>query len=125
MNNDSGSTICSNIAAIIRRRETQKVLGDPADPVVYPDEILASCDALVETAISDAGWAPFHYDRNVDHLPEPWRAYLLTHRPVGKSPACFDQWFDDVKPNNKLPPMLAACGSVVLVNWIPQFRDQG
>ena len=33
----------------------------------------------------------------------------------------FFEWFEDVKPNNKLPSMLNACGSLVLVSWLPQF----
>ena len=113
---------CS-LTDIICKRQTWKVLGDPSDPVRFSSDVLKRNDQLVITAIANAGWAPFHYDRNVNNTPEPWRAYLLEAATCRTIAGNFLDWFDDAKPNNKLAPMLAACGSVVLVTWIPQFRS--
>ena len=113
----------ANISEIIRKRQTWKVLGDPRDPVIFPEGVVAENNEIVKQAIATAGWAPFHYDRNVDTTPEPWRAYLIDASNCREIAKQFSNWFDNVKPNNKLPPMLAACGAVVLVTWIPQFRN--
>ena len=55
----------------ILERKTEKVLGDPACPLVYTQEQLAHGDAMVLAALRDCGWAPFHYDRRRDGLAEP------------------------------------------------------
>ena len=80
-----------------------------------------AADAQVVQAIRDAGWAPFHYDRAADGMVEPWRVEFLGRAKCREVAENFFEWFDDVKPNNKLPSMLNACGSLVLVSWLPQF----
>ena len=132
----SNDTVRSNdaarITAIIKQRQTFKVLaGTSADQAVAEtteslteDQRLAA-DAQVIQAIRDAGWAPFHYDRAADAMAEPWRVEWLPQAKCREVAANFFQWFDDVKPSNKLPSMLNACGSLVLVSWLPQFAGQG
>lgn len=115
------------IAAIIKQRKTFKVLAAP--PSDQPAESLAddlrlAADGRVVQAIKDAGWAPFHYDRAVDGMVEPWRVEFLTRAKCREVAQNFFEWFDDVKPSNKLPSMLNACGGLVLVSWLPQFSDQ-
>lgn len=121
-------TDADRITAIIKRRQTFKVLaGSPTDEA--PAELLTAqqttvADGQVTQAIRDAGWAPFHYDRSADGMAEPWRVEWLPQAKCREVAANFFQWFDDVKPNNKLPAMLNACGSLVLVSWLPQFAGQ-
>ena len=113
------------ITAIIKQRKTFKVLAAPPSNPPSPDSLTRdqrlAADAQVVRAIRDAGWAPFHYDRAADGMVEPWRVEFLTQTKCREVAANFFDWFDDVKPNNKLPSMLNACGGLVLVNWLPQF----
>lgn len=111
------------VSNVIRSRKTFKVLGDVESTVEFSDKSAEECDAIVLEAIKTAGWAPFHYDRAFDGLAEPWRAYFLKHKDCRKIAANFFDWFDGVKPTNKLPAMLSACGALVLVTWIPQFQN--
>ena len=116
------------ITAIIKQRKTFKVLAasptDPSSPDSLTRDQRLAADAQVIQAIRDAGWAPFHYDRAADGMVEPWRVEFLTQAKCHDVAANFFEWFDDVKPNNKLPSMLNACGSLVLVSWLPQFVCQ-
>ncbi len=129
--NSVPSNDAARIAAIIKQRQTFKVLaGSPAHQAdtettdSLTEEQRLAADAQVVQAIRDAGWAPFHYDRAADEMAEPWRVEWLSQAMCCEVAANFFQWFDDVKPNNKLPSMLNACGSLVLVSWLPQFADQ-
>lgn len=111
----------SMLADLIRERRTFKVLCDSETPVTIGDDDTEKYRPIVLESIRAAGWAPFHYDRGVDGLVEPWRAHVLWHPECQAIASKFYDWFDDVKPGNKLPAMLSACGALVLVNWIPQF----
>ena len=117
------------ITAIIKQRKTFKVLASssPEEALVQSlaDDQRLAADRRVAMAIRDAGWAPFHYDRAVDGMAEPWRVEFLTQSKCREVADNFFQWFDDVKPSNKLPSMLNVCGSLVLVSWLPQFAGQG
>ena len=110
------------LESIIRSRQTWKVLGDPTDPVTFPAGVAESKLAVVKQAIAIAGFAPFHYDRGLKGVAEPWRVHLLGHQLCRQIATGLPQWLD-LKPSNKLPPMLAACGCLVIVNWLPQFRN--
>ena len=116
------------ITAVIKQRKTFKVLANlpsnnSSSDSLTRDQQLAA-DAQVVQAIRDAGWAPFHYDRAVEGMVEPWRVEFLTRTKCREVAESFFEWFDDVKPNNKLPSMLNACGGLVLVSWLPQFVQQ-
>jgi len=113
-----------SVAELIQRRATWKVLGDVANPVLISPEVATLNDPKVVAAIKAAGWAPFHYDRAVDGIAEPWRAHVLWNHECRTVANKFFEWFEDVKPNNKLPAMLSACGALVLVTWLPQFRGR-
>ncbi len=66
----------------------------------------------------------FHFDRQVDGIAEPWRVHFVrwqTCRSIAKN---FCTWFSDVKPGNKLPGMLNACGALLLINWLPHSEEE-
>jgi nitroreductase len=113
------------VSAVIRNRKTSKVFGAVDRPPPLDPVRVSECDRLVRQAIDAAGNAPFHFDRRADGLAEPWRVHWL------RRPAClaiagqFREWFGEVKPGNKMPSLLAACGCVVLVTWIPQSPAAG
>ncbi len=114
----------AQIAKTIRERQTWKVLGDINEPIAFPESTIENCNAMVKRAIGHAGWAPFHYDRGVDGVAEPWRVHFLGVETCRHLAREFPNWVDDLKPSNKLPAMLSACGAVVLVTWLPQFRGE-
>lgn len=112
----------NQVTNIIRARRTFKVIGDPVSPVTFSNEALKQYDAIVGESIETAGLAPFHYDRGVEQIAEPWRVHLLSAQKCREVAAGLPGWCE-LKPNNKLPAMLSACGCVVLVTWLPQFRE--
>ncbi|MEM7811087.1 MAG: nitroreductase [Planctomycetota bacterium] len=111
----------ADFAAVVRARRTEKVLADPAQPVTFAPEVAAKHDAAVLAAVRDAGWAPFHYDRKADGVVEPWRVTVLEHAACRTVAGRLPEWLGDAV--GKLPAMFAACGSAVVVSWLPQFRD--
>lgn len=106
----------------IRNRKTFKVLADVDSPIKLESTEIE--DTFVKQAISDAGWAPFHYDRKLNELAEPWRCHILWHDDCRDVAQQMRTWFPDMKPSNKLPTMLAACGALVLVTWIPAKDEE-
>lgn len=113
------------VSDVIKKRQTFKVLGDAKQNTNSNPQDFAEKDARVFEAIQAAGWAPFHYDRAVDGLAEPWRVDFLGASKCRSIAEQFFEWFDDVKPTNKLPSMLNGCGCLVLVSWLPQFSTSG
>ncbi len=121
MNPSSNAERQSNLAAVIRNRQTFKVLAPVESPVQFPEKVIAHGQQRVMDAISVAGWAPFHFDRSHEGLAEPWRVHVLWHDRCRSLAGEFHNLFSDVKATNKLPSMLSACGALVIVNWLPQF----
>lgn len=117
-------TNLSSFSRLARERRTSKILANNGDPVEHSAEVVQRNDQLVWRAIADAGFAPFHYDRGLNDVVEPWRFHILWQDDCRYISSHLADWFDDMKPSSKLPAMLAACGCLVLVNWIPQFRIQ-
>ncbi|MEM1042789.1 MAG: nitroreductase family protein [Bacteroidota bacterium] len=109
------------VAAAIQARQTFKVLGDPDAPVQFSAEAAAQNQQVVLEALRVAGWAPFHYARGTGGLAEPWRAHVLWHEPCQHLAHRLFEWFPDLSPSSKIPRMLAACGALALVTWLPQF----
>ena len=122
MESSNASSLPEQIAELIQRRRTLKVLGEVANKVELNPGIIEKNNAIVIKAIQIAGWAPFHYDRGADGIAEPWRVHVVWHQDCRRIATEFFNWFDDVKPSNKLPAMLSACGALVLVTWLPQFK---
>lgn len=111
----------SEIASVIQRRQTWKVLAPVDQPILHSPETLQRGDETLKQAIATAGWAPFHYDRAVDGVKEPWRVHVLNQSACRALASDFPGMFSDIKPSNKLPGMLSACGALALVTWLPQF----
>jgi len=113
------------VTRVVQQRRTLKVIGDVDAPVVIDSPTAIKCRDIVLRSVQTADSAPFHYDRSCDNVPQPWRVNILWHETCQKVAANFYQWFEDVKPGNKLPSMLSACGACVLVSWLPQFDGEG
>jgi nitroreductase len=105
---------------VIKRRRTEKVLAIGNSPPQLKEAEIKQFDELVFQAVDVAGWAPFHYDRKKDGLAEPWRFTIFKAHRCREIAKHFFDWFTDIKPNNKLPKMLNACGALVLITWLPE-----
>lgn len=110
------------IANVIQARATFKVIAPPEAAVQFSAAEREPLDQLVDASIKQAGWAPFHYDRGSDGIAEPWRVDWLKQDACRHVAGNMADWFPDLKPNNKLTGMLSACGSLILVSWLPQFE---
>jgi len=113
------------LTRVVQQRRTLKVMGDVDAPVQIDSQTAEKNRARVLQAVKAADSAPFHYDRHCDNVPQPWRVNILWHQSCQIIASNFYQWFDDVKPGNKLPSMLSACGGCVLVSWLPQIDGGG
>ncbi len=111
------------VTRVVRQRRTFKVMGNSDAPVQIDPQSAEKNRAILLESVKSADSAPFHYDRQCDNVPQPWRVNILWHESCQKVASNFYQWFDDVKPGNKLPSMLSACGACVLVSWLPQFSN--
>ena len=80
---------------------------------------------IVQQAIRDCGWAPFHYDRKSDGLAEPWRVYWIDNASCQRMAASVGEVVPNLKPGAKLPALLAGCGSLTLFTWLPQQAAAG
>lgn len=111
-----------NLKRIVVTRRTEKVIAALDSPVNFSEEIQRTWKDVVVDAVSAAGMAPFHFDRGVDSIPEPWRIHLLDTETCRALARNIGNWMD-LKPSNKIPGLLSACGCVLLSTWIPQFRS--
>lgn len=122
---DKKTTIDPSIRArivdeVIRNRATKKVLATGASRPLLTSDRIEHLDESVKQAISVSGWAPFHYDRKLDQIAEPWRYSLFFHRQCRELADHLPGLIEDMKPGNKIPAMLRACGAMILVTWLPE-----
>ena len=115
-----GEDRVKQVTEIVRERRTQKVIAKNG-AVALPHADVVRCNQQVLQAIATAGFAPFHYDRKAGGIAEPWRFHVIWHKECRVIAEQMGEWFSDMRPSNKLPGMLNACGALVLVNWLPQF----
>jgi nitroreductase len=126
----SREIITRSVDAVIRERRTIKVIA-PADQIHRPNtlppenssEVLAF-NEQVRQSVSVAGWAPFHFDRKMNSIPEPWRMHILFRKSARQLASELPRIAPDMKPNNKVPGMLIACGATVIVTWLPEPNPQ-
>jgi hypothetical protein len=107
------------VSNVICKRRTTKVFAEDGREVDFPDDLRSRCDGRVRESIATAGWAPFHFDRKTDGIAEPWRVNVLWKPACRELSIQLPQWAPDLKPANKLPALLNACGAAVLVDWLP------
>ncbi|MEM7291444.1 MAG: hypothetical protein AAF412_13905, partial [Pseudomonadota bacterium] len=103
----------------ISSRRTYKVIGDTERPQVNTSLLPADIDTL----ISAAGNAPFHYACDRIHQttlnsPVPWRCYKLASEQCN----ALMRNFLDGGDQTKVPNMLAAAEYLIQVTWLP---DEG
>ncbi|MEM6455945.1 MAG: nitroreductase [Acidobacteriota bacterium] len=106
---------------VVRRRRTEKVIGDVDNPLPLPPEVAARNNARLMEALKASGWAPFHFQRGVDDLVEPWRAHVLWQESACKLARSLR---DDHGIKSKLPKLAAGCSAMVLMTWLPEFYDE-
>lgn len=112
------------LAKLIQDRKTTKVFGLPEHPLELSDASASQWNQLVRAAIAAAGPAPFHFARNLDSVAEPWRVTTLWWQACRMLAGELPQVCPDLKPGNKLPAILSACGAAVLVHWLPASSDE-
>lgn len=106
----------SAIAPILRSRRTDKVLVDPATPLPVAQDHRQTVDTL----LTDAAWAPFHYPSDKSHRirlgsPVPWRFYKVD------TPGC-RTLMAELATNSragKITAMLAGADALIQVTWLP------
>lgn len=111
---------------VIQARKTVKALGDRKAPPTIPDDF----NQRIYEAMRVAGWAPFHYPVHDVHLdrkmnsPVPWRFYALNQTSCLRLADCLiNETNHDIDEKNNIIRMLGACGSLVLVTWLPEPKD--
>jgi hypothetical protein len=114
--------VYEQIATVIRQRRTWKLIAHGAEmggAGASPD---ANLCAGVWRAITDAGWAPFHYPRGCAGIAEPWRVHILWSDTCQEIARQLPTWFADINAQNKLAGLLVACDALLLVTWLPQLE---
>ncbi|HMO13777.1 MAG TPA: nitroreductase family protein [Pirellulaceae bacterium] len=108
----------------IQNRKTTKVLA-ASRATLGPDTLaeVKKCDGKLIECIAAAGMAPFHYDRKLHGIPEPWRFYLLNSQRCQQLALNIGQAFD-AKEIGKVVQLLNGCSSLVMVTWLPQKMDE-
>jgi nitroreductase len=112
------------VQRVIRDRRTEKRMLDPGVGFRMPDAEKDQFDALIKDSLATAGWAPFHFDRKVGGIAEPWRCYWLGETSCRNLAGKLGELVPDMKPGNKLPNMLAVCGGVALFTWLPASSSE-
>ncbi len=110
----------NTLSQVIRSRKTMKIIARDSQLPEIESDLLVTFDNRVLQALEVAGWAPFHFDRQRDGVPEPWRVHFFRQPVCREIAQQFENWFDDVKPGNKLPGLLRGCWGLLVVNWLPQ-----
>lgn len=105
------------IKKIILARRTEKVLAPLESRPPVSAGIEYNNKAIVLSAIETAGWAPFHYPRNIGGIAEPWRAHILWN---ASARALSRFLSEELQLKSKEPQLAAACGALVMINWIPE-----
>lgn len=118
---------------VIRRRSTTKLLRDPGERPA-PAPLAGSERDTLRDLVAACGWAPFHRRANESAHRQgttgsvvPWRAHVMERQ------ACLalidrleriasdtgdERWTRALQ--SKIPNMLAACGALVQLTWLPE-----
>lgn len=109
------------VEAVMRQRKTEKVMCEVGTATQLTEDIVTANRQLVLDAVEAAGWAPFHFPRNVDGQAEPWRAHVLWQEQA-QSLARYLK--DDLNVESKEPLLTAGCHALVIVTWLPEFYTE-
>lgn len=97
------------LEALLFRRRTAKVLGDPAAPMPVREPGIP-----VERLLAAAGTAPFHHVSGPD-VPEPWRVHILD----GSGCRTLANQMVAHPEAGKIPAMLASADQLAYITWRP------
>lgn len=111
------------VASVMQRRRTLKSLADDQPTWELTADQAAELDGDLRQVIQAAGWAPFHFPRQLDGIAEPWRIHWVDQASCRQVADHFYDWFA-AKPGNKMPLLLRGCASLLIVNWVPQTADE-
>ncbi|PHS23931.1 MAG: nitroreductase [Methylophaga sp.] len=109
------------LTEIIKRRKTEKVMCEAGSSINVAADIDKRNQIIVRDAVETAGWAPFHYNRGLDDIAEPWRAHVLWQDELIKLE---DYFRNELKVTNKELDLIAGCNALVLVTWLPEFYSE-
>ncbi len=119
----SPNQIILAISQVMQSRKTVKALGDIRNPTHVPEDF----PQKVQTAMNLAGWAPFHYPAHSTHInrnmssPVPWRFYSLNKKNCLRlAHSIMDSPELETDESSKIIRLLASCGSLVMVTWLPE-----
>ncbi|PIE00748.1 MAG: nitroreductase [Thiothrix nivea] len=122
----SSGMIALAVDQVIQARKTVKALGD----IHHPPEIPEGFYREVQAAITMASWAPFHFPAHEAHLrddldsPVPWRFYTLNQNNCLRfARSILAQPELETDEDSGIIRMMAACGALVLVTWLPEPED--
>lgn len=106
------------LAKIIRARKTEKILSELDQTTAITDASHQDKQQHILDALATAGWAPFHYPRNIDDIAEPWRAHIVWQPQAQKAA---QHMVEQLGITTKEPKLTAACDALVLITWLPEF----
>ncbi len=122
----SSEQITQAIDYTIQQRKTVKALGDIQNPVTVDDSFQSQVDAALQVS----GWAPFHYQAHANHCtapldsPVPWRFHALTqNNALELAKKLIAHPHTELDESSKIIRMIASCGALVLVTWLPDPND--
>ena len=111
---------------VMQSRRTVKISGDMDDLPNIPDSFYRK----VQESMKIAGWAPFHFCAHHDYRqgemssPVPWRFYSLDQNNCVRLAKAIIAHPDlGLDEQSGVVKMLAACGSLVMVTWLPEPED--
>ena len=102
---------------IIRARKTEKILAPDSITNEVPADLREQKKALILEGLATAGWAPFHYPRDIEKIAEPWRAHILWDEKAHQTASYLK---NELKLVTKEPALTQACHCLVLATWIPE-----
>jgi len=106
------------LAQIIRARKTEKILTEINTQASIDPDIERQHQASIVAALQTAGWAPFHYPREIDGIAEPWRARILWRDQAQQAARYMTE---TLGITTKEPKLCSACHALVLVTWLPEY----
>ncbi|MEM9444842.1 MAG: nitroreductase family protein [Verrucomicrobiota bacterium] len=102
---------------IIRERVTEKVMCSLEHYEAIPSHIDEKNRKSVHYSLEIAGWAPFHYPRDINDVSEPWRAYILWKEEAYQAAKYL---VEKLGIKTKEPKLATACSALILITWLPE-----